>query len=124
MGCIHYESAADEAQKKIDELNLEREKYVEARSQLREAARAIECYTSFLSSLDTAMGSVIVNGQPFDNGESKTHYTNLKNGVTTLNELMVDITEALREIANEIMALEPIVDARDNVCADCQVDDE
>lgn len=121
MGCYHYESAADRAQKKIDDLEKERAEYVAAQTAVDEAVKSIECYTEYLTSLDSAMSSVIVNGKPFDKGESATHNDNLNKGLKTLDALKDEMTEALREIANEILSLEPIVDARDNVCSSCRI---
>ena len=119
MGCTHYESAADAAQQKIDQLEAERAEYVAAQTAVDEAVKSIECYTEYLSLVDSTMSSVVVNGKPFDKGESAVHNNNLNKGINSLEALKNEMTEALREIANEILSLEPIVDDRDKVCGPC-----
>lgn len=118
MGCYHYERAAEAARKKIEELEKERKRYVETETSIKEAQRAIKCYTDFLGPLGTAMSSVIVNGKPFDKGKSAVHHDKLQNGIKTMDGLLNEITEALREIANEILAQEAIID-NEYTCGPC-----
>ena len=117
MGCQHYEAAAAAAKAKIAELKKERAKYLKARSSVKEAARAIGCYTDFLSSLDKAMGDVIVNGEPFDKNESSVHYTNLKDGAQTLEKLQTEMTNALTQIATDITGQQDIIDNEYDCCS-------
>ena len=119
MGCYHYEQAAAAAEEKIKKLEEERAEYVQAQTAANDAVTSIQCYTEYLASVDTAMSSVIVNGKPFDKGESAVHNDNLNKGIKALENLQNEITEALREIANEILSLEPIVDSRYKVCDAC-----
>ena len=91
----------------------------EAKTAVEEAGRAISCYTGFLSSLSEAMSNVVVSGQPFDKGDTKVHYDNLSKGAKTLEALTTEMDTALSEIALEIASLEPIVAARDGICAAC-----
>lgn len=119
MGCIHYEEPAAKAEAQIKELEAERAQYVAAKTAVEEAERAISCYTSFLSSLSEAMSNVVVSGQPFDKGDTKVHYDNLSKGAKTLEALTTEMDTALSEIALEIASLEPIVAARDGICAAC-----
>lgn len=121
MGCKHYEDAADKAEAQIKALEAERESYIKTQTALSEAARAIRCYVEYLGMVDTAMSPVIVNGEPFDKGQSAVHHDNLYNDTQTLNEIITDTVKALRAIADEIAELEPIVDARNKVCDECDV---
>lgn len=118
MGCYHYEQKAAAARDKIKELEEERAKYVETQKSVDEAIRAIGCYTDYLGSLDTAMSAVIVNGQPFDKGASKTHQTALNKDVENLKNLNTEVQQALKEIADEIMDQERIID-NEYTCASC-----
>lgn len=118
MGCYHYEQKAAAARNKIKKLEEERAKYVEAQKSVNEAIRAIGCYTNYLGAVDAAMSSVIVNGEPFDKGESKTHQTNLTNDAKTLENLNTEMNQALKEIADEIMSQERIID-NEYTCASC-----
>ena len=118
MGCYHYEQRAEAARNKIKKLEDERAKYVEAQKSVNEAIRAIGCYTNYLGAVDAAMSSVIVNGEPFDKGESKTHQTNLTNDAKTLENLNTEMNQALKEIADEIMSQERIID-NEYTCSSC-----
>lgn len=116
MGCRHYEAAAAAARQKIKALEDERKRYVETETSIKEAQRAIKCYTDYLGPLGDAMSSVIVNGEPFDKGESKTHCDNLTKGSQSMDDLLNEMTEALREIANEILDQEKIIDNEYDCC--------
>lgn len=118
MGCYHYEQRAEAARNKIKKLEDERAKYVEAQKSVNEAIRAIGCYTNYLGAVDAAMSSVIVNGEPFDKGESKTHQTNLTNDAKTLENLNTEMNQALKEIADEILSQERIID-NEYTCSSC-----
>ena len=118
MGCYHYERAAEAARAKIEELEKERESYIKTQTALSEAARAIRCYVDYLGMVDTAMSSVIVNGEPFDKGQSAVHHDNLYNDTQTLNDIITDTVKALREIASEIQAQETIID-NEYTCGPC-----
>ena len=118
MGCYHYQQAAQAARNKIKKLEEERAKYVEAQKSVNEAIRAIGCYTDYLGAVDAAMSSVIVNGEPFDKGESKTHQTNLTNDAKTLETLNTEMNQALKEIADEIMDQERIIE-NEYTCTSC-----
>ena len=118
MGCYHYERAAEAARAKIEELEKERESYIKTQTALSEAARAIRCYVEYLGRVDTAMSSVIVNGEPFDKGQSAVHHDNLYNDTQTLNDIITDTVKALREIASEIQAQETIID-NEYTCGPC-----
>ena len=118
MGCYHYEQRAEAARNKIKKLEEERAKYVEAQKSVNEAIRAIGCYTNYLGAVDAAMSSVIVNGEPFDKGESKTHHTNLTNDAKTLENLNTEMNQALKEIADEILSQERIID-NEYTCSSC-----
>ena len=118
MGCYHYEQRAEAARNKIKKLEEERAKYVEAQKSVNEAIRAIGCYTNYLGAVDAAMSSVIVNGEPFDKGESKTHQTNLTNDAKTLENLNTEMNQALKEIADEILSQERIID-NEYTCSSC-----
>lgn len=118
MGCYHYEQRAEAARNKIKKLEDERAKYVEAQKSVNEAIRAIGCYTNYLGAVDAAMSSVIVNGEPFDKGESRTHQTNLTNDAKTLENLNTEMNQALKEIADEILSQERIID-NEYTCSSC-----
>ena len=119
MGCIHYEEPAAKAEARIKELEAERAQYVAAKAAVQEAGRAITCYTTFMSSLSEAMGEVIVSGQPFDKGETAVHHGNLTKANVDLLGLILEMDNVLTSIENEISTLEPIVAARNGICAAC-----
>ena len=121
MGCKHYEAAADKAEAQIKTLEAERAQYVAAQTSITTAQSAIACYTNFLSSLASAMSNVIVSGEPFDKNESQAHCNKLESDSKKLDALLNEMQQALKEIADEILSLEPIVDARNNVCDACDV---
>lgn len=118
MACQHVK---DDADRKISELEAEKEEYENFKDEVTAIQEALESYASFLTNLGSQLEDVRVTGYPYDGGKCAANakqLRDLKDG--DLEAMKTSADAAITEIDETDIKEQEARKTSSEICSSCQ----